>query len=136
MLVVKGKLKFYLIKLFLIYIIYRAKRAAIQPSKVEPIEHTLPPQENQFESFSKAQNDVTTFDDELQSSIPEACQPGSVTTVTVTETLTITKLWARSFHFKSHFFNFLDILSWVATCCFIIRFLHFWSNFLDLNEPK
>jgi hypothetical protein len=66
----------------------RTKREIIQPSRVEPIESTLAPDEGFGDAGHVA---VQDFDGDIEGSI-EASAPAVVTaTVTVTETVVVTK---------------------------------------------
>ena len=70
----------------------RSKREAITPTKVEPIETTLAP-ENGFNDISNpgiGDSNLYLDDSLLQGSIEPCAQwVGGVTTVTVTETVTL-----------------------------------------------
>ena len=69
----------------------RSKREVIDPSRVKPIEHTAPPS-NLLEIEIPLDGGALSHEFEgLQSSMEPCIQGTGVTTVTVTETLTITK---------------------------------------------
>ena len=68
----------------------RSKREVIDPSRVKPIEHTAPPS-NLLNIEIPLDGALSHEFEGLQSSMEPCVQGTGVTTVTVTETLTITK---------------------------------------------
>jgi hypothetical protein len=69
----------------------RSKREVIDPSKVKPIEHTAPPS-NLVELEVPLDGALSHELENLESSMEPCVQGSEVTTVTVTQYLTITKL--------------------------------------------